>query len=99
MEMHLKNKIAIMARQLCSETIPMSQIQSKLYWTVSPLSKNLGVRPICIGKVLRQIFSRSIVSVRNGIVTSSGNLQLCGGQRSGCEIAIHAAVDLYRVKS
>jgi len=61
-----------------------------------PLSKNPGVRPIGIGEVLRRILGRSIISVlRNDIVTSSGNLQLCGRQRSGCEIAIHTAVDLF----
>ena len=93
----LRKEIAIMARLLCSETISdPDSIEALMNCRLIPLSKNPGVRPIGIGEVLRRIIGRSIVSVfRNDIVTSSGNLQLCGGQRSGCEIAIHAAVDLF----
>ena len=34
--------------------------------------------------------------LRNDILTTSGNLQLCAGHKSGCEIGIHSAVDLFK---
>lgn len=92
-----RKAVATMARQLCSDVIDDPEsIEALMNCRLIPLSKNPGVRPIGIGEVLRRIIGRSIVSVlRSDVVSSSGNLQLCGGQRSGCEIAIHAAVDLF----
>ena len=61
-----------------------------------PLWKKPGVRPIDIWEVLKRIIGLFIVSLLRGdIVKSTNNLQRCGGQRSGCEIAIHAAVDFF----
>ena len=34
-------------------------------------------------------------TLQKDVLTTSGNLQLCAGQKSGCEIAIHASVDLF----
>ena len=33
--------------------------------------------------------------IKEDIVMSAGNLQLCGGQKSGAEIAIRAATELF----
>ena len=33
--------------------------------------------------------------LKNDIIESNGNLQLCAGQQSGAEVAIHAAVDMF----
>ena len=57
-----------------------------------------GIRPIGTGEVLRRIIGKAVMfTVRDDIISANGNLQLCAGQKSGCEIAIHAAVDLYNV--
>ena len=61
-----------------------------------PLSKNPGVRPIGIGEVLRRIIGKVVMAtLRNDITASAGNFQLCAGQKSGCEIAIHSGNEIF----
>ena len=65
-----------------------------------PLDKNPGVRPIGVGEVLRRIVGKAILSViKPEIVSSAGNLQLCSGQASGCEAAVHAIGDSFDEQS
>ena len=60
------------------------------------MSKDPGVRPIGIGEVLRRIIGKAVTNIiKEDIVMSAGNLQLCGGQKSGAEIAIRAATELF----
>ena len=93
----LRKAIAVMAKQLCSEDLhDPDSIEPLMACRLIPLSKNPGVRPIGIGEVLRRIIGSAVVStLRGDIMCSAGNLQLYGGQKSGSEIAIHAAVDLF----
>ena len=64
------------------------------------LDKNPGVRPIGVGEVLRRIVGKAILSViKPEIVSSAGNLQLCAGQASGCEAAVHAIGDIFDEQS
>ena len=61
--------------------------------------KNPGSRPTDVGEVLRRIIGKVIVStLRNDIITSAGPLQLCAGQESGCEAAVHAMHKMYKEK-
>ena len=56
-----------------------------------PLDKNPGIRPIGIGEVLRRIIAKAVMrTFRSEIMDSVGCYQLCGGQRAGCEAAVHA---------
>ena len=56
------------------------------------LDKNPGVRPIGIGDTARRIIAKAVLSiVRADIQEASGCIQLCGGQISGIEAAVHAA--------
>ena len=57
-----------------------------------PLDKGEGaVRPIGVGEVLRRICGKCVMSVvKKDVVDASGSLQLCAGQKSGSEAAIHA---------
>ena len=61
-----------------------------------PLAKNPGVRPIGVWEVLRRIVGKAIISVvRPEIMSCTGQLQLCAGQASGCEAAVHAISDIF----
>ena len=59
-----------------------------------PLDKGEGaVRPIGVGEVLRRVFGKCVMSVtKKDVVEASGSLQLCAGQKSGSETAIHATL-------
>ena len=93
----LRKSLATLTKQLCStELTDLASIESLMACRLIPLAKNPGVRPIGIGEVLRRIICKSVMSVLKAeVVETSGNLQLCAGQKSGCEIAVHAAVDLF----
>ena len=93
----LRKSIACLAKQLCaSEIYDIESIEPLLACRLIPLAKNPGVRPIGIGEVLRRIVGKAVMStLKNDILNASGNLQLCAGHKSGCEIAIHSAVDLF----
>ena len=55
------------------------------------LDKNPGVRPIGIGDTARRIIAKAILNIaRPDVQDISGCLQLCGGQISGIEAAVHA---------
>ena len=62
-----------------------------------PLKKEpSGIRPIGIGEVLRRIVGKAIIQeIRPDILESAGCLQLCAGQKAGCEAAAHAMRDIY----
>ena len=52
--------------------------------------KNPGVRPIGIGDTARWIIAKAVLSiVKADIQDASGCIQLCGGQISGIEAAVH----------
>ena len=54
------------------------------------LDKCPGLRPIGIGEVLRRIIGKSIVKcVKRDLQLLGGNAQMCIGQKSGIEHAIH----------
>ena len=55
------------------------------------LDKCSGIRPIGVGEVARQIVGKAVLSVMGvEIQQAAGSLQLCAGQPSGYEAAIHA---------
>ena len=60
------------------------------------LDKNPGVRPIGIGEVVRRIIAKAVLSVVGGdIQQAAGALQLCAGQISGVEAAIHSMRSIF----
>ena len=60
------------------------------------LDKNPGLRPIGIAKVIRRILGRTVVrTFRRNILESEGDLQICAGQRVGCEAALHALSSIF----
>ncbi|XP_064384670.1 uncharacterized protein LOC135333619 [Halichondria panicea] len=74
---------------LCS---PPPLIAPFLACRLIALNKNPGVRPIGIGDTARRIIAKATLSlIKHDIQEASGCIQLCGGQLSGIEAAVHAA--------
>ena len=70
----------------------------KIYFTPSslPAYKKPGVRPIGIGDTARRIIAKAVLSVaKPDIQEASGCLQMCGGQISGIEAAVHAVRTIF----
>ena len=56
------------------------------------LDKHPGVRPIGIGDTARRIIAKAaLFTIRPDVQAATGCIQLCGGQISGIEAAVHAA--------
>ena len=63
------------------------------------IDKQPGVRPIAIGEVVRRIISKAILAVvKTDIMEITGSIQLCAGQDSSCEAAVHAMRVYYRMR-
>ena len=89
----LCHAIATVSRKLCQkpELWQDGSLEPLLSSRLIPLDKNPGVRPIAIGEILRRLIGKSVVTVlKPNVLQSVGDLQLCGGQKSGCEAAVHA---------
>ena len=82
--------LAKVTKKLCTEELPTS-LKGFLACQLIPLNKNAGFRPIGVGKVLRRIKGKFIVSVvLNDMTSSVSSIQVCAGHEAGCEAAIHA---------
>ena len=64
---------------------------------LTPLDKGEGaVRPIGIGEVIRRIIGKCVIKVtKQEVMDASGSLQVCAGQKSGSEAAIHAMREIF----
>ena len=101
----LCKSVAKMAKKLCTTNIEIEtingnttlSIESYIACRLIPLEKKpSGVRPIGIGEVLRRIIGKAILSVfKSDVMNGAGSLQLCAGQSSGCEAAIHAMTNIF----
>ena len=60
-----------------------------------PLDKNPGVRPIGVCEVDRRIISKAILFIKSDIQEAAGANQLCGGQITDVEAAVHAVRQLF----
>ena len=89
--------IATMTRTLCTQYIDPMTIEPLVANRLIPLDKGEGaVRPIGVGEVLRRICGKCVMSVvKKDVVDASGSLQLCAGQKSGSEAAIHATHTIF----
>ena len=100
----LRTAVAKMTRKLCTqEIINPTEVNSLEAYAASrlvPLEKEpSGIRPIGIGEVLRRIVGKTIVAeIKPEIMESAGSLQLCGGQKAGCEAAAHAMRQIYEAE-
>ncbi len=93
----LCQSLAHVAKRLCTEFVDPSIIAPLLSSRLIALNKNPGVRPIGISNTDRRIITKAILSiVRQDILDATGSLQLCAGQTSGIESAVHAARALFQ---
>ena len=82
-----------MAKKLCLKGYcgNNGSLEALLACKIIPLDKNSRVRPAGIGDVIRRILGRAVMpTFRRNIAEGAGDLQLCVGQRAGCEAAVHA---------
>ena len=90
----LCDAVAALARKLATEDC--HNIEAITACRLIALDKNPGCRPVGIGEVLRRIIGKAIMEVtKDDIREAVGNLQVCAGQRAGCEAAIHAMREIY----
>ena len=75
--------LAIVARRICSSFVDPTLIQPLLACRLIALDKHPGVRPINVGDAAHRIIAKAVLSI-------IGCLQMCGGQISGIEAAVHA---------
>ena len=96
----LRVAIARMTQKLCTKELSsQDQLSIEAYTScrLIPLAKlPSGVRPIGIGEVLRRIIGKAIVAeIKTDVAECAGSLQLCAGQKAGCEAAAHAMRDIF----
>ena len=93
--------VATMTRTLCTQYVDPFTIEPLVASRLIPLDKGEGVvRPIGVGKVLRRIVGKCVMNVaKKDVIEASGSLQLCAGQKSGSEAAVHAMHTLFEADS
>ena len=79
------------AKRICTSYVDPKCISPLLACCLIALDKNPGVRPIGTAEVARRIIAKAVLCVvKPDIQAASGCLQLCAGQISGVEAAVHA---------
>ncbi len=87
----LCNSVAMVARRICTTLVDPKGISPLIACRLIALDKCPGVRPIGIGETARRIIGKAILHiVRDDIQEAAGVTQLCAGQKSGSEAAVHA---------
>ena len=87
----LCSALANVGRRLCTSNINPDHLSAFVACRLIPLNKCPGVRPIGIGEVHRRIIAKTILGLlKHDIQNAAGPLQVCAGQESGFEAAIHA---------
>ena len=92
----LCHSLALLARRLCVSFVDPKGLSSLLAYRLIALDKCPGVRPIGICETARRIISKAVLSVVKGdLQEAAGSLQLCAGQISGIEAAVHAMKEAF----
>ena len=93
----LRRSIALLTRITYTNCNGDSEsLEALLACRLIPLDKNPGMGPKGIGEIIRRIIGEALPDcARSDIINTNGNLQLCTGIISGCEIAVHVSVDMF----
>jgi len=79
------------ARRLCTAFLSPQLLSPFVMCRLIALDKNPGVRPIGVCEVMRRIVAKAVLFIlRDDIQEAAGARQLCAGQLSGVEAAVHA---------
>ena len=84
--MELCHSLALVAKCLFTELVDPASIAPLVSCRLTALNKSPGVCPIGIGNTARHII------IREDVQEAAGCLQLCAGQISGIEAAVHAVL-------
>ena len=88
--------VASVARRMGSSLVDPTPLMPLTACRLVALDKCPGVRPVGIGEVVRRIIGKAILNLlQDDIRRALGCYQLCVGQRSGCEAAVHALNAIY----
>ena len=95
---NLCEAIATLTRRLCSEFVDPLTIEPIVASRPIPLDKGNGeVRPIGVGEVIRRIIGKCVTRVvKQDMINASGATQVCAGQKSGGEAAVHAMRSIFQ---
>ena len=96
-QVHYPPLIATLTRRLCTEFVDPLTIEPTVASRLITLDKgNVEVRPIGVGAVIRKIIGKCVTRVaKQGVINASGAMQVCAGQKSGGEAAIHAMRNIF----
>ncbi len=93
----LCNSVAIVARRISTTLVDPVGLSPLIACRLIALDKCPGVRPIGIGETARRIIGKAILHiVREDIQEVAGSSQLCAGQKSGSEAAVHAIRKIFK---
>ena len=88
----LCTSLTSVAIRISTTYVHPSSIAPLLACRLIALDKHPGVRPIGIGDTARRIIAKAVLSITQpDIQDALGCQQMCGGQISGIEAAVHAA--------
>ena len=83
-------------KELCVESNQTNFIKAFLAGRLIPLDKTSGLQSIGVGEDIGRIIGKAVIhTLKEDIIRSVGNLQVCAGHNSGCEVAIHAISQIF----
>ena len=94
---NLCESLATLTRKLCTEAVDPLTIEPLLANRLIPLDKGSGeARPTGVSEVIRRVIAKCVLKVfKQGVVEASGAMQVCDGQRSESEAAVHAIRNIF----
>ena len=94
---NLCESFAILTRRLCTEFLHPLIIGPIVASRLIPLDKRNGeVRPIGVGEVIRRIIGKCVTRVtKQDVIKASEAMQVCAGEMSGGEAAMHAMRNIF----
>jgi len=92
----LCDTLSAVVRKLCTTFMDPGGLSAFVSCRLIALDKCPGVRPIGVGETVRRIIAKAVLSVlKEDIWEAAGSSQLCAGQLSGREAAVHSVQTLF----
>ena len=87
----LLEQMVLLSKNLPTTLVDPRSIEAFVACRLIALNKNLGVRPIGVGEILRRIIGKTIAwTLKDDIQEAAGRLQTATGLKNGAEAAIHS---------